>query len=162
MVDGVPMEMGVEVGYRIPEFDVEVSAEKQSPYTRVAQNELALQFYSAGFFAPNNADAALACLEMMDFDRKEFVMQRIERNGTLLQMLQATQQLAIQLMAQVDPNAAAMMQQQFAALTMQAVPGSAQEGAAAAQDLAALGADSKESSVTAKARQRVAESTTPR
>lgn len=162
MVDGVPMEMGVEVGYRIPEFDVEVSAEKQSPYTRVAQNELALQFYSAGFFAPNNADSALACLEMMDFDRKEFVMQRIERNGTLLQMLQATQQLAIQLMAQVDPNAAAMMQQQFAALTMQAVPGSAQEGTAAAQDLAALGADSKESSVTAKARQRVAESTTPR
>ena len=52
-------------------FDVEITAQKQSPYTKMAQNELALQFYSAGFFNPQMADQALACLDMMDFPRKQ-------------------------------------------------------------------------------------------
>lgn len=163
MVNGVPMEMGVEVGYRLPVFDIEVTAEKQSPYSKMAQNELALQLYAAGFFAPNNADAALACLDMMDFDRKDFVTQKIEQNGTLLQMLQQTQGLAIQLASQLDAEhgtqLALQMQQQFAALTGQAMPGSPQAGLEAAQSMEALGAEAKESPVTAKARQRVAEST---
>jgi len=161
LVNGVPMEAGIEVGYRIPEFDIEVTAEKQSPYSKVAQNELALQLYSAGFFAPNNADAALACLDMMDFDRKEFVMEKVQQNGTLLQMLQATQQLAVQMMAQTNPEAAAMMQQQFAALTAQSLPGDPEAGRTAAQNLEALGAGGGESPITAKARQRVADSTNP-
>ena len=38
---------------------------------------MALQFYSAGFFDPRNAEQALACMDMMDFDRKDMVMQRI-------------------------------------------------------------------------------------
>lgn len=160
LVNGVPMEAGIEVGYRVPEFDIQVTAERQSPYSRMEQNERALQFYSAGFFAPENADASLACLEMMDFDRKEFVMQRIERNGTLLQMLQATQRLAVQMMAQMNPEAAAMMQQQFAALTAQSLPGDPQVGEAMAQDLATADTGG-ESSITAKARQRVANSTNP-
>ena len=162
LVNGVPMEAGIEVGYRIPEFDIEVTAEKQSPYSKMAQNELALQLYSAGFFAPNNADAALACLDMMDFDRKEFVIEKIQQNGTLLQMLQATQQLAVQIMAQTNPEAAAMMQQQFGALTTQSLSGSPEAGSAAAQGLEALGTvGGQESPVTAKARQRVANSTNP-
>ncbi len=43
-------EMGVEVGERLPIFDVTVSAAKKSTYSRMAQNELALQFYDKGFF----------------------------------------------------------------------------------------------------------------
>ena len=132
MVNGVPMEMGVEVGYRLPMFDIEVTAEKQSPYSKVAQNELALQLYSAGFFAPQNADAALACLDMMDFDRKDFVIQKIQQNGTLLQMLQQTQQIAIQLASQLDAEhgtqLALQMQQQFAALAGQALHGLPEAG----------------------------------
>ena len=166
LVNGVPMEAGVEVGYRIPEFDIEVTAEKQSPYSKVAQNELALQLYSAGFFAPNNADAALVCLDMMDFDRKDFVVQKIEQNGTLLKMLVQTQGLAIQLAQQLDAehgtNLAEQMAMQFQALTEQALPGSAEPGARAAQSLEALGAEKGESPITANARQRVAESTEPR
>ena len=64
-----------------PLFDVQVSAQRRSPYSRMSQNELALQFYSAGFFDPAMASQALACLDMMDFDRKEFVMGAIARNG---------------------------------------------------------------------------------
>lgn len=72
---------GVELGYRTPLFDIEITAAKESPYSRVAQNEMALQFYQAGFFNPQNADAALACLDMMDFDRKQPIMRKIKERG---------------------------------------------------------------------------------
>ena len=166
LVGGVPMEMGVEVGYRLPLFDVEVTAEKQSPYTKMAQNELALQFYSAGFFAPQNSDAALACLDMMDFDRKDFVMQKIQMNGTLYQMLVQTQQLALQLAQTLDAEhgtqlAPQLAQQIGAADAM--LPGDAKAGAQAAQGLDALGGESiGESNITKNARTRAAQSTAPR
>ena len=77
------MEMGVDMGIRCPLFDVEVSAQKQSPYTKLSQNELALQFFGAGFFDPARASQALACLEMMDFDRKSLVVQTVMKNAAL-------------------------------------------------------------------------------
>lgn len=166
LMGGVPMEMGVNVGYRLPLFDIEVTAEKQSPYTKLAQNEMALQFYSAGFFAPQNADAALACLDMMDFDKKDFVMQKIQQNGTLYQMLMQTQQIALQLAQALDMKegtqlAPALMQQFQGAA--QALPGSAQPGQQAAQGLAALGGSAgRESSVTRNARTKAAQSVSPR
>lgn len=166
MVDGVPMEMGVEVGYRLPVFDIEVTAEKQSPYSKMAQNELALQFYSAGFFAPNNADAALACLDMMDFDRKDFVTQKIEQNGTLYQMLVQTQQIALQMAVALDAANGTQLAPQLQAQFAQAgttLPGSAKPGAEAAQQLDALGGQAnRESSGVRNARTRMAESTAPR
>jgi hypothetical protein len=67
------MEMGVDMGYRLPLFDIEISAQKASPYSKLSQNELALQFFGAGFFNPAMADQALATLEMMDFERKDFI-----------------------------------------------------------------------------------------
>ena len=88
--------------YRIPLFDIEITAEKQSPYSRMAQNEMALQFYQAGFFAPTNADAALVCLDMMDFDRKDMVMQKIMQNQTLMQQVAAMTQTALALAQVVD------------------------------------------------------------
>jgi hypothetical protein len=71
---------GMDLGYRLPLFDVEVTAQKQSPYSKMSQNELALQFYQAGFFDPRNYTAATACLDMMDFDRKDIVMTSIKEN----------------------------------------------------------------------------------
>ena len=73
--------LGVELGCRLPLFDIEITAEKQSPYSKMNQNELALQFYKAGFFDPLAANQALACLDMMDFDRKEFVTARVAENA---------------------------------------------------------------------------------
>ncbi len=159
LVDGVPMEMGVEVGYRLPVFDIEVTAEKSSPYTKMANNELALQFYNAGFFAPQMADAALACLDMMDFDKRDAVIQKVQQNGTLLQMLQQTQQLTLQLAQQISPDLAANMAAQFG---MAAAPGGPVAAAAGenapAPDLEALGGDGgKESSITKNARIRAAQ-----
>ncbi len=166
MVEGYPMEMGVDVGYRLPLFDIEVTAEKQSPYTKMAQNELALQFYSGGFFAPENADASLACLDMMDFDHKDFVMQKIQMNGTLYQRMMQAQQMALQLATYVDQTQGTQLAQAVAAQLgagQPTAPGNPLPGKAAAQGLNALGGEAKrESSVTRNARTRAAQSTAPR
>lgn len=80
---------------KAPVFDVVISAQKQSPYSRLSQNELALQFYNAGFFNPQLADQVLPCIDMMDFDGKEKVRESIKTNGTLADRLQQMQQLVI-------------------------------------------------------------------
>lgn len=80
---------GTDMGFRAPVFDVSVATEKASPYSRMSQNEMAMNFYSAGFFNPAMADQALACLDMMDFDRKDRIVQRIQQNQMLYQMQQA-------------------------------------------------------------------------
>ena len=75
------IELGVEMGMRTPLFDIEISAEKQSPYTRLSQNEMAMQFYSAGLFDPSRAQEALTALDMMDFNGKSAIMEHIRENG---------------------------------------------------------------------------------
>ena len=102
----------------------------------------------------------------MDFDRKDFVTQKIEQNGTLYQMLVQTQQIALQMAVALDAangtQLAPQLQQQFAQAGA-SLPGSAKPGAAAAQQLDALGGQAnRESSVVRNARTRMAESTSPR
>ena len=88
---------GVELGTREPIFDIVVSAEKKSTFSRLSQNETAKECYQLGFFAPRNADAALAALEMMDFEGIEKVRQRVRQNGTLAQRLEQLQSQLVQL-----------------------------------------------------------------
>ena len=88
---------GVELGSREPIFDIVVSAEKKSTFSRLSQNETAKECYQLGFFAPRNADAALAALEMMDFEGIEKVRQRVRQNGTLAQKLEQLQSQLVQL-----------------------------------------------------------------
>jgi len=63
--------------YRKPVFDIAVKTQKKSPYTRLAQNELAKELFKLGFFNPENATHALAALEIMDFDGKRAVEEKI-------------------------------------------------------------------------------------
>lgn len=93
---------GIDLGSRKPIFDVEVRSAKKSAFSKDSQNQLAFQFYGAGFFAPGNADSALACLNMMDFDGKEKVIEQVQQNGTLFQQVQMLQQQVIQLSQIVD------------------------------------------------------------
>lgn len=158
-------DFGVDMGMRLPLFDIEVTAQKQSPYSKMSQNELALQFFNAGFFNPQIADQALACLDMMDFDRKDFIMQKIGQNGGMYQQMMMMQQQMLQLGAMVD-NAHGtneVTQGLINQFGMQ-MPGMATGGAETnAEESEALGGDVKsgESSNTKKARQRVADSTSP-
>lgn len=91
-VNIAPMAQGsdfsIDMGFRKPLFDLQVSAQKQSPYSKMSQNELALQFYNAGFFNPAMADQALMCLDMMDFDRKSAVMDKIRQNSQMFMIMQ--------------------------------------------------------------------------
>ena len=159
------IEMGVDMGQRIPLFDIEITAQKQSPYSKMSQNELALQFYSAGFFNPQMADQALACLDMMDFDRKEFIMQKIAQNGGMFQQMILMQQQMLMMAQIVDQERGTNMAEQIAAgITGGAAPapmmGDGPEPAAESNKNLG-GEGSKEPATTKKARQRVAESTSP-
>lgn len=155
-------EFGEDMGYRLPLFDIEITCEKQNPYNRIAQNDLALQFYNAGFFAPANSDMALACLDMMDFDRKNFIMQKIEQNGTMYQMLMQAQQQVVQLASVIDGQNGTNYAEQFAAQMMGGQPMVASGGAVQKSgESEALGGDGKEPKHMRKAKQRVAESTDP-
>jgi hypothetical protein len=49
-------------------------------------------------------DQALACLNMMDFTKKEELMQKIQMNGTMQEMLLRYQQLALQYASMVSPQ----------------------------------------------------------
>ena len=148
------MEMGVDMGYRLPVFDIEITAEKASPYSKLSQNELALQFFGAGFFNPQMTDQALACLEMMDFDGKEQIMQRISTNGTLYQRLMMAQQQAVAMAQLVDMKLGTNYAMQLlggAQGTQQPMPGSVPD----------TGNSGGESSVTANARKEAADRAAP-
>ena len=149
------VEFGVDMGMRIPLFDVKVSAEKASPYSRMAQNELALQFYGAGFFNPQMADQALLCLGMMDFDGRDELMAKIQQQGGMLQQMMMLAQMCDQAMGTGGEITAGIMAQYGMA---GAPAGGAPGGAPEKPDMEQGG----ESPITAKARERVAESTVPR
>ena len=160
------IEMGVDMGYRMPLFDIEITAQKQSPYSKMSQNELALQFYSAGFFNPQLADQALACLDMMDFDRKQFIMQKISQNGGMYQQMLMMQQQMLMLAQMVDQYRGTNIADQIAVgITGGVAPAPVDGGQAPGgkvEETEALGGNEKaEASNTKKARQRVAESTSP-
>ena len=160
-------DFGEDMGFRIPLFDIEVTAQKQSPYSKMSQNELALQFFGAGFFNPQIADQALACLDMMDFDRKQFVMQKIAQNGGMYQQMLQMQQQMLMLAQMVDQNRGTNLAEQIAAGITGAAPVAPIDGstnpAQKVEETEALGGKegAKEATHTKKARQRVAESTDP-
>ena len=104
-------DFGQDMGFRLPVFDIKVSAQKKNVYTKVSQNELALQFFQHGFFNPQMTDQTLMCLEMMDFDGKDSIMQKVAQMGTMYQKLMQYMQLALTLAQAADPAAAEMIAQ---------------------------------------------------
>lgn len=136
-------DFGTDLGYRLPIFDIEVKTQKSSPYAKQTQNELALQFYSAGFFSPNNADTALAALNMMQFDGKEDVISTVKQNGTMYDDLLKLAQF-IDSVGGTDQTVQAIMQKYGVQ-----VSGSVQS------------AQSGDNSLETQARERVADATNP-
>ena len=118
----IGMVGGVELGAHEPVFDITVSAAKKSTFNRLSQNETAKECYQLGFFAPANADAALAALDMMDFEGIEKVRERVQQNGTLYQQLQ-------QAMEQVQKMAGLL--DQMTGSNMSAAAGAAAQAAGA-------------------------------
>ena len=152
-------EFGVEYGARVPQFDIVVSASKATAYSKLSQNEFALQMYQFGMFAPENGDVALAAIKLMDFDGKDKLLSVVEGNSNLYKQNQMLIQFAMGLAQKYDPVAAAQLAQ---TLGMQPPAGSAVPAGASAE-ITQTNADgtikADEHSVVEKARERSQNST---
>ena len=155
-------DFGVDMGFRLPVFDIKISAQKKNVYTKVSQNELALQFFQQGFFNPNMTDQALMCLDMMEFDGKDHIMQKVAQNGTMFQKLIQYMQLALQLAMMARPDMVAGLSNDI--MQTMGTGSSRAVGGASAQmfqsdNIAGLG--KKEPAIVENARTRSSESTQP-
>lgn len=103
---GQELEPGYEQAYRKPIFDIVVKPQKRSPYSKMAQNELAKELYGMGFFNPELATQSLVALELMDFDGEEKVKEQVQQGQTLQNMLnQVMQELnLLKSMVGIQPN----------------------------------------------------------
>ena len=91
---------------RLPVFDIEVKAQKASTYTKMSQNELALQFYNLGFFNPQQADQTIMCLQMMEFDGKERVKQQVQGMATMFRENIQLKEMLLSLAMKYEPQMA--------------------------------------------------------
>ena len=134
------VEYGVDLGMGQPVFDIKVRAQKRNAFSTLSQNEMAKEFYSAGFFDPARADQALAALEMMDFEGKAQVQMRISQNGGMYQQLMQLTQIVNQLtggaLAQGAPGGGTPTQAQGNAITSDAAANSRESLANQARDRA--------------------------
>ena len=83
---------GMEL-YRLPVFDLKISAQKKNPFSRMEANERAKELYAMGFFDPNRAQEALIALDMMDFEGIDKVREKVLQGQTLYNLAQ--QQAAV-------------------------------------------------------------------
>ena len=154
-------DFGEDMGYRLPVFDIKISAQKKNVYTKVSQNELSLQFFNMGFFNPQMTDQALMCLDLMEFDGKDMVMQKVAQNGTMYQKLVQYMQLALAFAAKAAPEMVQGLSQDI----MQTVGGGgvaasgASVGMTESDHIAGIG--KKEPSIVQNARERSGESSQP-
>ena len=105
--------MGVDMGMRSPVFDIEVSAEQESEYSKMAQNEDAIRLQSLGVFNPQMADQSMMLLEMMDFRGKDELMQKVQGMGVQAKLLQYFEQVAMALAQRYEPQTAQLLVQQI-------------------------------------------------
>lgn len=154
------MQAGQDMGYRLPEYDIDVVPERKSSYSKISQNELAMELYGKGFFNPQMTDQSLACLDMMDFDDKDEIMRKVAQNGTLFDQLRQWQQLALQLAAVHAPN---MVQGLAESVTGNAVPDIRSESVASPGEgiRRMAGEDGQEPTLIKNARRRSNEASQP-
>jgi heptaprenylglyceryl phosphate synthase len=145
------------MGFRMPVFDVKVSAQKKNVYTTVTQNELALQFFQMGFFNPQMTDQALMCLDLMEFDGKDTVMQKVSQNGTMFQKLTQYMQLSLMLAQKAAPEMVAGLSQDV----MATVGGGVTASQSAAPSAPVTDQKKQEPTLVANARERAAEASQP-
>ena len=154
-------DFGVDMGYRLPVFDIKVSAQKKNVYTKITQNELAMQFFDKGFFNPQMVDQALMCLELMEFDGKDTVMQKIAQNGTMFQKLIQYMQLALMLAQIARPDMVQGIAQDVMAAMGGAAGGTMGGGSAMFQSDHIAGLGKKEPAIVENSRARSGEASQP-
>ena len=165
----IPNLPGQEPGLRLPVFDIEVRAQRENAYTKMSQNELAIQFWSNGILNPQAVDQALIVLDMMDFRGKDKLMQKVQAQGTMQQTLMQVAQIAMQLAMKYDPNVAEQLAGVVQGVAQMANGGPASGGGAAAQPQKKLAPDdatekaheANENGIVRNARERAANASRP-
>lgn len=155
-------DLGSDMGFRLPVFDIKVSAQKKNVYTKVTQNELALQFFQMGFFNPQMTDQALMCLDLMEFDGKDGLMQKIAQNGTMFEKLVQYMQMAMMMSQTAAPQMTEQIAQDLMMTTGGAVGapmGGGTPRMAESDNIAGLG--KKEPTIVKNARSRSANASQP-
>ena len=89
-----------EMLYRKPIFDIKVKAQKKTAFSRMEQNERAKELYSMGFFQPEQAQASMGALQMMEFEGIEKVREYVSQGQTLMNLVQQLTQAVQQLTGQ--------------------------------------------------------------
>lgn len=159
------IDFGQDMGFRKPVFDIKVSAQSKTVYTKNSQNELAMALNNMGVFNPQMVDQSLLLLDAMDFDGKDRMMRKIAESGTMQQMFAQISQIALELANRYDPALAQqiaqiIMQRQGApmpAMGMGGPEGSVTMGTPVT-DINVGGGNAEETSQVKKARERAATS----
>ena len=86
-VSGMDRETGKPL-YRRPIFDIKITAQKRSAISREVENQRASELYQMGFFDPNRAQEAMIALDMMEFEGKDKVLEKVMQGQTLLNVVQ--------------------------------------------------------------------------
>lgn len=116
--------------YRKPVFDIKVKAQKANPFSRMTQNELAKELYSLGFFNPEMAEPALTALEMMEFEGKNNIIEKVRQGQTLMNVIQAQQQTIAKMSAVLNLDGGAVNPSK---------PGAGAESTGSSRSAAAMG-----------------------
>ena len=95
---------GVDLGTRLPVFDIKVKVQRQTVFSKLSQNELAKELYRLGFFNPQMSEQALTCLEMMEFDGKPIVIDRVTENNSILSKMNEMKSKLVELAAVVEKD----------------------------------------------------------
>lgn len=101
--------LGMEDGMRHPVFDIDVRSQRETSYSKMSQNELAVQFMQMGVFNPQLTDQTLMMLDMMEFKGKEEIEQKVRDMGTVQDALMKVGSIALELANRFAPGIAVQL-----------------------------------------------------
>lgn len=153
-----------EPGMRLPVFDIEVRAQRENAYTKMSQNELAIQLFQMGAFNPQLTDQIGMMLDMMDFKGIEEIRRKVRELGTMQDAMMKLGQMSLMLAQQARPDLVpqiAMMLQEMGAEQglMPAGGGIRQQLQAPADNMSAP--NPNENGIVRNARERAANASRP-
>ena len=163
-VQQIPNLPGQEPGLRMPVFDIEVHAQRETVFNKMANNDLAIQLWGLGAYNPNLVDQVLMMLEMMDFRGKDKLKEMLQQQGTIREVLQMVAQIALEATKdkpQIQAQLAQVLQGVAADVGMQSGGGIAGMMTQKTGGVDTATGKGNENAVVSNARDRVAQASRP-
>ena len=148
----------------MPVFDIEVHAQRETVFNKMANNDLAIQLWGLGAYNPNLVDQVLMMLEMMDFRGKDKLKEMLQQQGTIREVLQMVAQIALEATKdkpQIQAQLAQVLQGVAADVGMQSGGGVANMMTQKTGGADTATGKGNENAVVSNARDRVAQASRP-